>query len=80
MTTEPSTSKTLIVTAWTFLLLASGLPRIILQEVLGYQVSFNLASVIAAVVISIGLILTLIWNEGPRFMTILSSVPGAGGN
>jgi CAAX amino terminal protease family. len=53
----------LIVTAWIFLLLASGLPRIILQEVFGYPVSFNSASMIAAVVIFIGLILTLIWNE-----------------
>jgi len=63
LTTEPSKSRTLIVTAWIFLLLAAGLPRIIFQEVFSYQVSFNLASVIAAAVILIGLILTLIWNE-----------------
>ena len=78
MTTEPSTSKTLIVTAWIFLLVASGLPRIILQEVLGYQVSFNFASMIAAVVIFIGLILTLIWNEvrglRPFFLLVLVGI------
>jgi hypothetical protein len=51
-----------LVTAWGFLLLASGLPRIILQEVFNYQVSNNLASGIAAVVILAGLTLTFTWN------------------
>jgi hypothetical protein len=49
-------------TAWGFLLMASGLPRIILQEVFNYQVSNNLASDIAAVVILAGLTLTFTWN------------------
>jgi hypothetical protein len=53
----------LIVTAWIFLLLASGLPRIILQEVFGFEVSLNLSSLIAATVILIGLALTLIWDR-----------------
>lgn len=63
MTTEPPGPKTLIITAWIFLLLASGLPRIILQEVFGYQVSFNLSSALAGVVILIGLALTFIWSD-----------------
>jgi len=53
----------LIVTAWIFLLLASGLPRIILQEVFGYQVSLNLSSFVAAFVILIGLTLTFLWSD-----------------
>ena len=63
MTTEPPRSKTLIVTAWVFLLLASGLARIILQEVFGYEVSLNLSSLIAAIVILIGLIMTFLWSD-----------------
>lgn len=51
-----------LVTAWGFLLLASGLPRIILQEIFDYQVSNSLASGIAAVVILVGLGLTFAWN------------------
>jgi hypothetical protein len=53
----------LIGTAWVFLLLASGLPRIILQEVVGYQVSLNLSSLIAAIVILIGLTMTFLWSD-----------------
>ena len=63
MTTEPSRSKTLIVTAWLFLLLASGLPRVILQEGFGFEVSLNLSSLIAATVIFIGLTLSLVWDS-----------------
>jgi len=55
LSTEPSRSKTLIVTAWIFLLLASGLPRIFFQEVFGYEVSFKLSSIFAAVVILVGI-------------------------
>jgi membrane protease YdiL (CAAX protease family) len=50
-------------TAWTFLLLASGLPRIILQEVFGYEVSFKASSLFVAVIIMMGLTLTLIWRD-----------------
>jgi uncharacterized protein len=57
--TKPSA---LLVTAWGFLLLASGLPRIILQEFFQYQVSNSLGSGIAAVVILVGLALTFAWG------------------
>jgi hypothetical protein len=57
--TKPSA---VLVTAWGFLLLASGLPRIILQEIFNYQVSSNLGSGIAAVVILVGLALTFAWS------------------
>jgi hypothetical protein len=51
-----------LVTAWGFLLLASGLPGIILQEIFNYQVSRDLASGVAAVFIVAGLALTFAWN------------------
>ena len=62
MNTEISKSKAMILTAWIFLLLASSLPRIILQEVFDYPVSADLGAVIAATVVLIGLILTFVWN------------------
>ena len=62
MTTEVSRSKALIVTAWTFLLLSSAVPRIILQEAFKYPVSNQLATAIPAVVIALGLVLTFIWD------------------
>ena len=52
--------KALIITAWTFLLLASSLPRIILQEIFKVQVSADLASAIAGSVLVAGLILTFV--------------------
>ncbi|HEX6269411.1 MAG TPA: CPBP family intramembrane glutamic endopeptidase [Anaerolineales bacterium] len=60
-TTLPKPSVVLA-TAWGFLLLASGLPRIVLQEIFHFQVSNSLASGIAAVVILAGLALTSAWN------------------
>ena len=63
MATQPSKSRMLLITAWAFLLLASGLPRIILQEVFGYEVSFKVSSLFVAVVIIMGLMLTLIWSD-----------------
>lgn len=63
MTTETSKPRPLIITAWIFLLLASGLPRIILQEVFKYQVSGDLQSGIAAVIVMIGFALTFFWSE-----------------
>src|SRR5688500_3129842 len=57
--TKPSA---LLITAWGLLLLASGLPRIILQELFDYQVSGNLGSGIAAVVVLVGLALTFVWS------------------
>jgi hypothetical protein len=51
-----------LVTAWGFLLLASGLPSIILQELFNYQVSNYLGFGIAAVVVLVGLALTFAWG------------------
>jgi hypothetical protein len=60
--TEVSKSRALIVTAWVFLLFASGLPRILLQEIFDYQVSAALGAAIAATVVLLGLLLTFVWN------------------
>jgi len=62
MTAETSKNKILIFTAWVFLLLASDLPRILLQEIFGYRVSDDLRSGMAAVVVVIGFGLTFFWN------------------
>lgn len=62
MTIETPKPKILTITAWIFLLLASGLPRIVLQEIFKYKVSGDLGSGIAAVVVIIGLALTFIWD------------------
>lgn len=62
MKNESSNKTTTIVTAWIFLLLASGLPRIILQEIFKYQVSADLGSGIAAAVVLTGFALTFIWS------------------
>jgi membrane protease YdiL (CAAX protease family) len=59
--TQPK-QTTLLITAWVFLLLASQLPRIILQELFNYQVSNNLVFGVPAMVILIGLILTFLWD------------------
>lgn len=53
---------TLVITAWVFLLLASQVPRIILQEIFNYEVSNNLTFGVPAMVILIGLILTFLWD------------------
>ncbi len=55
--------KTLIITAWIFLLLASNLPRIILQEIFGVQVSLGMTSASAVVVLGVGLVLTYVWKD-----------------
>lgn len=73
MKTEISNPKALIITAWVVLLLASDLPRIILQEIFDYPVSIvlgisgmtlpnDLGFGISAVAVLIGLGLTFIWN------------------
>ena len=62
MNTADSKPKTLIVVAWIFLLLSSGLPKLILQEAFDYQVSFNVMSGIAGTVILLGLLMTFLWN------------------
>ena len=62
MTDEPSTRKPIIVTAWIFILLASSIPMIFMQEVLHQTVNENLRSAMAAVVVLAGLAVTFIWN------------------
>ena len=64
MTTEPSPlpRKTLIVTAWVFLLLASQLPLILLQEIFHQDVSGDARSAITAGVVILGLALTYAWE------------------
>jgi hypothetical protein len=54
--------KALIITAWTFLLLASLLPKIILQEIFKIPVSQNLGTIIAGTVFLVGLLLTFAWR------------------
>ena len=78
MKTENSKSKTLIITAWVFLLLASSLPRIILQEVFHHQISNDLSFGIAAIVVLAGLVLTFAWQAvqalQPFFILFLTLV------
>lgn len=62
MTVDSSNRKPMIVTVWVFLLLASSIPMIFMQEVLHQTVSENLRPAIAAVVILMGLALSFIWN------------------
>jgi hypothetical protein len=54
--------KALIITAWTFLLLASLLPKIILQEIFKAQVSADLGAAIAGSVFLAGLLLSIAWR------------------
>lgn len=54
--------KALIITAWTFLLLASLLPKVVLQEVFKLHVSEDLGAIIAGSVFLAGLFLTLVWQ------------------
>lgn len=62
MTNESSTRKPLIVVAWIFLLLASALPKIILQEVFHQTVSEDSQFMMAGGIILLGLILTFAWQ------------------
>lgn len=62
MTAAPSKSRAILATAWIFLLLSSGLPRIILQEIFGFKVSPNLGALIAVMVVLAGLLLTIVWK------------------
>jgi len=66
VTTEISKSRALLFTAWIFLLLSSGLPRIILQEVFDYPVTSDLGAIIAATVVLTGLVLTFAWSAMQR--------------
>ena len=86
MKTEISNPKTLVITAWIFILLTgglpgSGLPKIILQEIFDYQVSSNLEYGIAVAAVVMGLGLTFAWKAirslRPFFILLLVLV-GAG--
>jgi len=66
MDAESSKPKALIVTAWVFLLFASGLPKIVLQEVYKYQVSADMGALIAGSVVFVGLVLTFVWGTVRR--------------
>jgi uncharacterized protein len=54
--------KALIITAWIFLLLASLLPKVVLQEIFRFQVSEGLGAAIAGTVFLVGLLLTFTWR------------------
>ena len=64
MDTKISTSSrnTTITIAWVFILLASLLPMVILQEIFQQDVSENLQYTMAAIVVLAGLALTFIWK------------------
>lgn len=62
MNPEFSKPKVLKITAWAFLLFASGLPRIVLQEIFNYPVSADLGAFIAGGIVLIGFILTFLWG------------------
>lgn len=62
MTAESSNRKPMLVTAWIFLLLASSIPMIFMREVLHQTVDENLRSAMPAVVMFVGLVLTLLWS------------------
>ncbi|MEW6241367.1 MAG: CPBP family intramembrane glutamic endopeptidase [Chloroflexota bacterium] len=59
----PQNKKTVQAVAWIFLLAASLLPKIILQEIFHQTVSADLSSGIAAGVILTGLVLSLLWKD-----------------
>ena len=60
--TSTSPRKSVLITAWIFLLLASSIPMIILREIFHKNVSADLQSAMAATAILAGLVLTFIWN------------------
>ena len=64
MVIDPSNSsrKPIIFTAWIFLLLASSIPMIILREIFHKNVPADLQSVMAAILILTGLVLTFTCN------------------
>ncbi|HSQ25677.1 MAG TPA: CPBP family intramembrane glutamic endopeptidase [Anaerolineales bacterium] len=57
-----SQSNNFLLIVWLIVLLSSGLPRIVLQEVFGQTVSSDLQAIISISVISLGLLVTLIWH------------------
>ncbi len=77
MTAKP---KALIITAWTFLLLASLLPKVILQEIFKIHVSEDLGAIIAGSVFLAGLLLTFAWQTVRGLAAIFYFGSGAGGS
>lgn len=61
METSP-TQKSTIVSAWVIVLGASSLPKIILQEIFHYTVSADLQAIIAAGVVVLAILLSLVWK------------------
>jgi hypothetical protein len=55
-------SKALIITAWTVLLLTSGLLRIVLQEIFKVQITEEMWAAMAGTVFLAALILTFLWS------------------
>ena len=54
--------KTAILTAWVFMLMASGLPTIILKEIIGQNVQNEWRILSAGIVMFSGLLLTFVWR------------------
>jgi len=63
--------KTSIIAAWVFILLASLLPKVLLQEIFHQTVSANLQSVISASAIIMGLLLSVVWEPLHRLRSFL---------
>lgn len=62
MKSVTSPRKSLVITAWVFLLLASLLPLIILREIFNYPFSGDQRSMMTGFVILTGLVLTFAWK------------------
>jgi len=58
----PLSRKSALIVAWIILLLASTLPKIVLQEIFHQTVSPDLGAAISAGVVGIGLLLSLVWG------------------
>lgn len=62
MTVNSSSRKSIIVTAWVFLLLASALPTIFMQEILSQTVTGNLHALMTGGILLLGMALTFVWK------------------
>lgn len=59
---QPKTEKTIIAAAWVVILLSSALPKIILQELFGQTVSWELQAALSLSIALIALLLTFAWR------------------
>lgn len=59
---EPRVVRVRLVVAWVVVLLASLLPRVILQEILGLEVSATASMLVSASVLGVALLLTAAWR------------------